>query len=138
VADGVKIVSGTPIYVGGQISNLKDITFGPNDVPVTTQSFISSGIGNVTQYWMTDRSFVKLREVTLTYTVPAKYFSKGVVRSASVSLVGRNLLYWAKRKDIDLDAFPSGYNDSDRSLNNGGVLQSLTGRRYGFNINVSF
>lgn len=138
VADGVKITSGTPIYSGGQITNLKDITFAPNDVPVTTQSFISSGIGGVTQYWMTDRSFVKLREVTLTYTVPAKYFSKGVVKSASVSLVGRNLLYWAKRKDIDLDAFPSGYNDSDRSLNNGGVLQSLTGRRYGFNINVSF
>jgi len=139
VAKGVKIISGTPTYSGGQITNIKDLSFAPNDVAVTTQSFISSGIGGVPQYWMTDRTFVKLREVVLTYTVPAKYIGKSkLIKGASFSLMGRNLLYWSKRKDIDLDQFASGYNDSDRSLNNGGVLQSLTARRFGFNISVSF
>lgn len=139
IANGVKIVSGTPVYSGGKITNLKDITFAPNDVATTVQNFVSSGIGNVTEYWMTDRSFVKLREVTLGYSFPAKWFAKNrMIKAASFSLVGRNLLYFSKRKDIDLDQFASGYNDSDRSLGNGGLLQSTTARRFGFNINVSF
>jgi len=88
---------------------------------------------------MTDRSYAKLREVTLGYSLPAKFLSKTrFIKAASFTLVGRNLLYFAKRKDIDLDQFASGYNDSDASLNNGGLLQSVTGRRYGFNINISF
>ncbi len=138
-AVGKIITSGTPTYSGGQISNLKDITFADNNVKTTVQKFISSGIGNVTEYWMTDRSFAKLREVTIGYSIPAKYLAKkGFIKAASFSLVGRNLLYFAKRKDIDLDQFASGYNDSDLSLNNGGVLQSVTARRFGFNINLSF
>ncbi len=139
IAPGVKIISGTPVYAGGKIINLKDLTFAPNDQATTVQKFISSGIGNVTEYWMTDRSFVKLREVSISYTLPAGLLAKSrFIKSATFSLVGRNLLYWAKRKDIDLDQFASGYNDTDRSLNNGGVLQSVTARRFGFNINLSF
>lgn len=139
IADGVKIVSGTPIYSGGVITNMKDIQFAPNDVATTVQNFVSSGIGNVTEYWMTDRSFVKLREVILGFNLPAKMLGKGkLIKSASVSLVGRNLLYFAKRKDIDLDQFASGYNDTDKSLGNGGQLQSTTARRFGLNINLSF
>jgi TonB-linked SusC/RagA family outer membrane protein len=139
VATGVKITAGTPQYSGGQITNLKDLTFAPNDVATTVQSFISSGIGNVTEYWMTDRSFAKLREVTIGYAIPEKLLGKNkLIRTATISLIGRNLLYWAKRKDIDLDQFASGYNDTDRSLNNGGLLQSMTGRRFGFNINIGF
>lgn len=139
IAPGVKIISGTPVYAGGKIINLKEITFAPNDQATTVQKFISSGIGNVTEYWMTDRSFVKLREVTISYSLPSNLLTKSrFIRSATFSLVGRNLLYWAKRKDIDLDQFASGYNDTDRSLNNGGFLQSVTARRFGFNINLTF
>ncbi|MFY0252535.1 SusC/RagA family TonB-linked outer membrane protein [Chitinophaga sp. 30R24] len=138
-APGVKIISGTPRYEGGKITNLKEIQFGPNDVPTTVQNFISSGIGNVNEYWMTDRSFAKLREVSLGYSLPAKLLNNNkFIKGATFSLVGRNLLYWAKRKDIDLDQFASGYNDTDRSLGNGGILQSMTARRMGFNINLSF
>ena len=139
IAPGKKIVSGTPQYANGKITNLKDITFADNDVTSTVQNFISSGIGNVNEYWMTDRSFAKLREVTIGYTLPAKFLAKSrLIKSASFSLVGRNLLYFAKRKDMDLDQFASGFNDSDRSLGNGGQLQSTTARRFGFNINLSF
>ncbi|MES1219453.1 MAG: SusC/RagA family TonB-linked outer membrane protein [Bacteroidota bacterium] len=139
IAPGKKITAGTPVYANGQITNLKDITFADNDVATTVQNFISSGIGNVNEYWMTDRSFAKLREVTIGYSLPAKFLGKNkLIKAATFSLVGRNLLYFSKRKDIDLDQFASGYNDTDRSLGNGGQLQSTTARRFGFNINLSF
>jgi TonB-linked SusC/RagA family outer membrane protein len=139
IADGVKIVSGTPTYANGQITNMKDLQFAPNDVATTVQKFISSGIGNVTEYWMTDRSFAKLREVSLGYSFPSSMLGNGkYIKGISISLIGRNLIYWAKRKDIDLDQFASGFSDTDKSLNNGGLLQSVNGRRFGINLNLSF
>ncbi|MFT3932913.1 MAG: SusC/RagA family TonB-linked outer membrane protein [Chitinophagaceae bacterium] len=139
VAPGKMITSGTPQYANGQITNLKDLTLADNNVPVNMQTFVVSGLAPINEYWMTDRSFAKLREVTIGYSLPASMLSKSkFVKGASISLVGRNLLYFAKRKDMDNDQFASGYNASDRSLGNGGLLQSMTGRRLGFNINVSF
>jgi hypothetical protein len=139
VAPGLTITGGTPIFSNGQITNLKDLTIVPNTTASTVQNFISSGIGNVTEYWMVDRSYVKLREVSLGYTFPAKMLGNNkVIKSASISLVGRNLLYFAARKDFDIDQFTSGFNDSNRSLNTGGALQSVTTRNFGFNLNLTF
>ena len=139
IAPGVKIVSGTPVYQNGQITNLSSLTFAPNDVTSTVQNYISSGLGGMTEPWMIDRTFVKLREVTLGYTVPQSMLKSKLIKSVSFSLVGKNLLYFAARKDFDIEQFASGYNAGDLSLQNGsGVLQSVTSRRFGFNINVSF
>jgi hypothetical protein len=60
------------------------------------------------------------------------------IKGATFSLMGRNLLYFADRKDQDLDQFAAGYNDSDRSLQRGAILQSATARRFGFNISLNF
>ncbi|MEI6087528.1 MAG: SusC/RagA family TonB-linked outer membrane protein [Bacteroidota bacterium] len=139
VADGLTITGGTPKFANGQITNIKDLTIVPNTTAATVQNFISSGIGNVTEYWMIDRSYVKLREVSFGYTFPAKMLGNNkVIKSASISLVGRNLLYFAARKDFDIDQFTSGFNDSNRSLNKGDALQSVTTRNFGFNLNLTF
>ena len=76
------------------------------------------------------RSFVKLREVTLTYNVPMSILDKTFMKRASFSLLGRNLLYFAEKKDVDIDQFVA--SDSYSSL------QSPTLRRYGFNVNITF
>ena len=142
VGNGVVITSGTPIYSGGQITNLSALTFAPNTKAVTVQSYLSSGLGsNFDEYYMIDRSFVKLREVLLGYSLPAKYLKEKLIKAASFSLVGRNLLYFAKRKDMDVDQFAAGYNAADKSLSGSSAnqgLSSVTGRRFGFNINLSF
>lgn len=140
VGPGVKIVSGTPTYAGGAITNLSSLTFGPNDVAAKVQTIAgASGYGGVDEYWMTSRSFVKLREVNIAYSLPANVLAKfKYIKGATFSLVGRNLLYWADRKDQDLDQFAAGFNDADRSLQKGGQLQSATARRFGFNINLNF
>jgi len=140
VGPGVKIVSGTPTYAGGMITNLSALTFAPNDVTAKVQTIAgASGYGGVDEYWMTNRSFVKLREVNIAYSLPANMLSKlKYIKGATISLVGRNLLYFADRKDQDLDQFAAGFNDADRSLQSGAILQSATARRFGFNINLNF
>ena len=137
VGKGVVITGGTPIYSGGQITNFKDLTFAPNTTSVTVQNYLSSGIGgNFDEYYFFNRSFAKLRDVTLSYSFPLK---NSFFKSATFSLIGRNLLYFAARKDFDIEQYASGFNVADRSV--GGTnpdLQSVTARRFGFNVNVGF
>jgi hypothetical protein len=143
VGQGVSLVSGTPVYgKGGTITNLSSLTFAPNATPVLLQSYLSSGIGsNFDEYYMISRSYAKLREATLTYSLPDKLLVGSFIKRASFSIVGRNLLYFAARKDIDLDQYASGYDASTRSLvggSSGTDLESPTIRRFGFNIHLSF
>nr|WP_199157405.1 SusC/RagA family TonB-linked outer membrane protein [Pedobacter sp. ASV2] len=140
VGNGVVITSGTPHYTNGKIDNYDQLTFAPNTKAVTLRSYIQNGVyGSFDEPFMVNRSYLKLREVVIGYSLPKKWLGKSFIRSASFSLIGRNLLYFAARKDIDLDQYASGFNLTSRSL--GGKqsdLQSSTARRYGFNVNIGF
>lgn len=48
-------------------------------------------LGNISENWISDASFVKLRQVSLTYNIPSSFLDKLSISSASVSYVGRNL-----------------------------------------------
>ncbi len=144
VGKGVVITGGTPVLKNGEITNLSELTFAPNTTMQTVQSYLSSSVGgNFDEAYMIDRTYVKLREVNISYRLPLSIFGKSgsFIRSASISLVARNLLYFAARKDFDIDQYASGYNATSRSLTGtpGSVdLSSPTTRRYGININLSF
>ncbi|MBB3055505.1 SusC/RagA family TonB-linked outer membrane protein [Mucilaginibacter gotjawali] len=143
VGPGVTLVSGTPTYgPGGVITNLSQLTFAPNTTAVTVQGYISSGLGgNFDEYYMISRSYAKLREATIGYSLPSKLLQGTFIKKASFSIVGRNLLYFAARKDIDLDQYASGYDASSRTLvggSGGSDLASPTARRYGLNIHLTF
>jgi len=138
---GVKIVSGTPKFQNGVISNIGDLTFAPNTTAITVQGYLNGNVKSIDESFMISRSFAKLREVTLGYNIPSKYLQNRAIKAVSISLVGRNLLYFAKRKDFDIDQYASGF-DSTTGTTGGaqsnGALQSTTARRYGFNLNVTF
>jgi TonB-linked SusC/RagA family outer membrane protein len=114
---------------GNVISDTR--TFAPNDVPVIYQNWAGSARGyyRTQSVRMQDRSYLKLREITLTYTVPRRLLSKmKIVNAASVSLIGRNLFYLTKADYIDLDQFTGSET----------VLQTPSLRSYGVNLNVIF
>ena len=113
----------------GEITNYGELTFKKNETPTYLQDYISRYYGQFGPNIM-KKDYMKLREVTITYNLPASKLGK-TFKGASVSLVGRNLLYFAKGlDDLDLDQFPgmTGYS----------ALQSPTMRRYGVNINLTF
>jgi hypothetical protein len=79
------------------------------------------------------KTYAKLREVTLSYELPKQWLGRSFISRATVSLVGRNLIYFYKDprfKDVDLDQY--------NYATSGTALQSPTTRRYGFNINLVF
>ena len=80
----------------------------------------------------------KLREVALTWNLPARWMEKTkVFQSAAVSLVGRNLFYWVP--DTNLWGDPDMWNGTGSTNAPGIVANTAAGyRTFGFNINLTF
>ena len=134
VGQGVVVSNGVPINYdnNGAIINYKDLQFSDNKTPTHVQDYVSKFYG-VDEANLMSKTFAKLREVTLTYDLPAAWLNKSFISRASISLIGRNLIYFYKDKrfkDVDLDQ----YNYSLGAT----ALQSPTTRRYGVNLNVTF
>lgn len=78
--------------------------------------------------------YIKLREVTLGYTLPKGLFN-GLFKSARISVYGKNLFTWG----LDQDGF-----DPEMAANGSGNVQGLEGglqpifRTYGVNLKVNF
>jgi hypothetical protein len=63
----------------------------PNTYRVDTQNLYENWLFALNEEWIYDKTYVKLREVSLGYKIPKRYLGK-YLKSASVSLIGRNLL----------------------------------------------
>lgn len=136
VGEGVVVNNGVAIKynpVTGAVTNYNALTFAPN----TTQTFLQDYISryyNTFEGNMMSKTYFKLREVVISYNlIPFKLFGRNIFRTASVSVVGRNLLYFIKDgkrfKDVDIDQYVN---------NSGSGLQTPTTRRYGINLNFTF
>lgn len=140
--DGVQVVGGASKIVynpaTGVIDNYKSLQYVQNDSATQwVQDYVSS-FYNDPQHNSVSKTYAKLREVVITYTLPARLFQKSFISKIDVSLVGRNLLYFfpSDFHDIDVDQFPgrNQFNEIAREQ----TLQTPTTRSYGFNINVVF
>lgn len=70
-----------------------NVTYSPNTVPVQSVQDYWGNIGNTsnTEGSIFDASYVKLREVTLSYSLPSKMFAGKFIRGLSIGIEGRNL-----------------------------------------------
>lgn len=101
LGQGVKVVSGSVTYdTYGNITSDTRV-YAPNDVKTSYKQYIidlhnsSAWGGNGSPADTYSKTFLKFREISLTYTVPSKYLYN-VAKAASVSFVGQNVLLWAK------------------------------------------
>lgn len=127
---GVKIVSGDVTYdpEGNIITDTR--VFEPSDYKVDYQTWASKYAG-AWQNLKKEKTFIKLREVSVSYRVPKSLLDKTFINSATVSVVGRNLFYWTKDDFYgDLDYYSLRGGDTD--------IQLPSQRTYGFNINLTF
>lgn len=131
VGPGLVVTSGTPeVDREGNIINMGELTFAENTTATYLQDWISRYY-NTNESNIMSRSFAKLREVVISYNVPAAVLERTFVKRASISFIGRNLLYFAEKKDLDIEQYAS-YTQP------GSGLQTPTLRRYGVNLNITF
>ena len=132
--------------ITGQISNIKELNETTNTTKSQVQPFVTRE-ASIPDLDVISKTYTKLREVTITYVIPTRFLgNQKVIQSASISLVGRNLLYFFpdKYKDLDIDQYSqatyslgaNGQYSNSTSYTAG--LQTPTTRSYGFNLNITF
>ena len=129
IGNGVKVVSGTVEYdTNGKIIK-DDRVFAPNDIPVSYENYIRTYYPNAystVSNTVYDCTFLKMRELSVTYDVPKSFCEKLKLNNASLSLVGQNLFIWMKEFK---------YSDPDVDSDN---LNSPSNRYIGFNVKLNF
>lgn len=110
LGDGVKVISGSIVYDANYHVVSDTRQFAPNDVKTTYKSYIealhkgTAWGGSPSSADLFSTTFIKLREVALTYNLPLNWAEKIHSKNLSVSLIGQNLIYWAKDfKYSDID-----------------------------------
>lgn len=110
-----------------------DGTYRPNDIYVNPEDYWMSVCRNAPGMFVYDNSYVKCREITLSYRMPEKWLGK-VAESITLSFVARNpFIIYKNIPNIDPD---SNYNNSTGMGLEYGSLPSR--RSYGLNVNVKF
>lgn len=123
------------LVLEGVIDN-GDGTYRPNDITFPTEVYYKLAFGGVVQdLAVFDASYVKLREVKLTYQLPEKLVSKTPFTNANISIVGRNLALWTEVPYIDPDTFSS---LSGLTLPGFENMAMPSTRSWGVNLNFEF
>jgi hypothetical protein len=113
-----------------------DPVYAENDVVVSSKLYNQTAFDNsVAEGSVFDASFVKWRELVLGYNLPLRWLSKSPFKTASISLVGRNLFIIYKNiPHID----PETAFGSDNASLGMEFGQLPSSRSLGFNLSVSF
>ena len=110
-----------------------DGTYRQNDIIINPEDYWMSVCRNAPSMFIYDNSYIKCREITLSYQFPKKWLGKWV-QNLSVSFVARNpFIVWKNIPNIDPD---SNYNNTTGMGLEYGSLPSR--KSYGFNLNVKF
>lgn len=134
-----------PYIIPNSVIEVKDatgnITYAENTVPMTTNK--------VTSFWNTssnpgiearhviDKTFIRLRDLFLTYSVPTTLTQKLKITNASVSVYGKNLFMWTPGANPYVDPELSTYGDGLLS-EAGEFATNPSQRSYGASLKVTF
>lgn len=133
IGQGVRIVSGKVEY--DSYGNILDDTrvFAPNDTPVSYEAYTKNyqpWNGGKRSQNIRDLTFLKLRELSIGYKLPAIAAQKIGLNNVHLSLVGQNLFIWCKDfKYSDPDAITEGFAET---------LNAPSMRYVGLNIKFDF
>lgn len=120
-------------FVAPGVIDNGDGTYRDNDIVINPEKYWMNVCRNAPSMFIYDNSYVKCREITLSYTLP-KTWLKNVVSNLTVSFVARNpFIVWKNIPNIDPD---SNYNNTTGMGMEYGSLPSR--KSYGFNVNLKF
>ena len=129
--------NGTGGYVADGVVNTgteENPTYEENTQAVNPQAYWTE-VSSIAEAFVYDGSYVKLREVVLSYSLPGALLNRTPIQQASVSLVGRNLAnLYTNTPGFDPES-SIGPNLSDQGREAFAFPQT---RSYGVNLNLTF
>jgi len=134
------IVAGKDVYPDYQFVTMKDGKYVVNDVETNAQDFFEWGGGNAGEFAVFKGSYLKLRELYLTYQLPKSLMNKAkYIKRASISAIAGNvLLLWVdKSNTMRLDPETGGVASNTYGV---GFEQASvpSSRSFGVKLNLTF
>ena len=128
---------------GGDVINLTQLLF---DAGGTSPDYVAAGADRITDWavngltavYVQDASYLKLREVTLSYRVPARAVTTlfgNRIQAARLTFAGRNLLRFTPYKGLDPEVSNFGNQGIARNIN---VAPFPPSRSFFFSIDLDF
>lgn len=133
-ANGISEANWKPTggFIAPGVIDNGDGTYRPNDIYVDPEDYWMNISRYAPSMFVYDNSYIKCREITLSYSFPKNWLKK--IQGLTVSFVARNpFIVWKNIPNIDPD---SNYNNTTGMGLEYGSLPSR--KSYGFNVNVKF
>jgi hypothetical protein len=112
----------------------------PNTKTVRAQDYwnvVASDKENVvSEEMMNDASYVAMREISLSYQLPARFFNGKMIKRAGIGIYGRNLFYFQRKTD-GFSPEASSFNVNNSSLGLESTALPMM-RNFGINLNLEF
>lgn len=132
-----------PFLVANSVKEISTGVYADNDIPLMST-------GGVLNYWnyastnkglegncVLSRTYLKLREVSLSYSLPKSWLAKTPITDAQVSVIGRNLLMWTAAQNNFVDPDQSNYGN-DITSNFGEFSSAPSVRNIGASLKLNF
>lgn len=134
-----------PFLIPNSVKEVKDangkVSYVENDIPIPwsqNYSYYNNSTNTpIQKTFVIPKDFVKLRELTISYTLPKKLFNNFFVKGIEVGFVGRNLFLWTPKENNYVD--PEGTNyGNDLYSEIGEFAAAPTTRNFGGSIKITF
>ena len=130
-----------PFIVPNSVIDNGDGTYSENTTPVTANTFHNFygdyGAFESDAYNIIDRSYLKLREVALSYMVPNKIVSKYKIKDLRFTLVASNILLWTPADNTYVDPETTTFGN-DLGARFGEFGANPTNQNYTFGLSLKF
>jgi outer membrane receptor protein involved in Fe transport len=126
-----------PFVIPGSVTQTPDGKFHPNTTPVQNADIYWYAFSSPTAMeQLVDASFIKLRELSLTYRLPKKLLGNSKINGISVGISGRNLWLWTPKENTYSDPETSSFGTGNLQGFEYGTIPSL--RNFGANVRIIF
>lgn len=129
-----------PFIIPNSVVDNGDGTYSENTTPVdptALHTFYSNGGFNYTDFAVIDRSYLKLRNLSLAYELPSSIAGKLGVRAISASVTASNILLWTPAENMYIDPEVTTFgNNIEAKFGEFGTNPPY--QTYVFGLNISF
>lgn len=135
-----------PFIIPGSVVRNDDGTYSENTTPLyiadsSYQSYWNYyGAGQGGQFYLMDRTYAKLRNISLTWDVPRKWLRKVYLDEVAVTAYCNNVCTWTARDNryVDPETSTSASTSSDLSVGFGEEGGNPSCRSFGVNLKIKF
>lgn len=134
-----------PFVIPNSVVDNGDGTYSPNNNPIylynsSYQDWCdATGMGQGGEFFLIDRTYAKLRNISLTWDLPKKWVNKMALDQLSLSFYVNNAFTWTAADNYYIDPEASSFSgNGDLNAQFGELYSNPSCRQYGLNLNVKF